>query len=86
MNSLIRQLQQTGFRFTEILRRNTLRNSLQNVEATCGLHTTASLAAAWNRNSKGPRKWLQYNKIIYPPRQPDEEPRKAVSQVERLIV
>ncbi|XP_046748350.1 39S ribosomal protein L22, mitochondrial [Diprion similis] len=36
-------------------------------------HTTATKAT----NSSKPSHWLQYNKKIYPPQAPDEEPRKA---------
>lgn len=41
------------------------------------LHTTAAVAG-WAGNSK-PRKWFKYNKVVYPPQLPDEEPRPAVS-------
>lgn len=39
----------------------------------------AQCLAKWNRHNTGPQKWLQYNKIIHPPQEPHEEPRKAVS-------
>ncbi|XP_017770818.1 PREDICTED: 39S ribosomal protein L22, mitochondrial [Nicrophorus vespilloides] len=38
-------------------------------------HTTSDLSA-WSRNS-GPKRWLKYNDVIYPPQSPDEEPRPA---------
>ncbi|KAF2884099.1 hypothetical protein ILUMI_22067 [Ignelater luminosus] len=39
------------------------------------LHLTSALAA-WQSNRQ-PRKWLKYNKVIYPPQLPDEERRPA---------
>lgn len=36
------------------------------------------VVAAWQSTNQ-PRKWLKYNKVIYPPQLPDEERRPAVS-------
>uniref|UniRef100_A0AAG5CVR0 Large ribosomal subunit protein uL22m n=1 Tax=Anopheles atroparvus TaxID=41427 RepID=A0AAG5CVR0_ANOAO len=41
------------------------------------LHTTAPVAKNWNGNNTGPQRWLQYNKVIYPPQAPEEAPRPA---------
>ncbi|XP_055371236.1 39S ribosomal protein L22, mitochondrial [Condylostylus longicornis] len=42
------------------------------------MHISATNNANWNRQNVGPRKWLEYNKIVYPPQMdPNEEPRKA---------
>lgn len=40
------------------------------------MHTTGALAA-WQSQNNPPRKWLRYNKIIYPPQLPHEERRPA---------
>ncbi|GLH01073.1 39S ribosomal protein L22, mitochondrial [Gryllus bimaculatus] len=41
---------------------------------------------AWTREKNGCGKWLHYNKKIYPPQTPDEEPRSAfVCHVKRNI-
>ncbi|XP_076252638.1 mitochondrial ribosomal protein L22 [Rhynchophorus ferrugineus] len=39
-------------------------------------HNTVALSA-WHGQNKVPSKWLDYNKKIYPPQTPDEEPRPA---------
>lgn len=40
----------------------------------------AGILNAWNRNDEiDPKKWLEYNKQIFPPQKPGEEPRPAVS-------
>lgn len=44
---------------------------------TSSFHTTSS-TAKWNTQNTGPRKFLTYNKTIFPPQQQDEEPRPAV--------
>lgn len=41
------------------------------------LHTTTPLAKNWNGRNTGPQRWMQYNKVIYPPQAPEEEPRPA---------
>ncbi|XP_055626380.1 39S ribosomal protein L22, mitochondrial [Toxorhynchites rutilus septentrionalis] len=42
------------------------------------LHTTSALAKQWNSHNAGtPQRWLKYNKVIYPPQVPGEEPRPA---------
>ncbi|XP_053678296.1 39S ribosomal protein L22, mitochondrial [Anopheles nili] len=41
------------------------------------LHTSGSLAKNWNGHNTGPQRWLQYNKVIYPPQTAGEEPRPA---------
>jgi len=42
-------------------------------------HNTPSLSA-WKANREnGPTHFLEYNKKVYPPQQPGEEPRPAVS-------
>uniref|UniRef100_A0A182U201 Large ribosomal subunit protein uL22m n=1 Tax=Anopheles melas TaxID=34690 RepID=A0A182U201_9DIPT len=46
--------------------------------AAASLHTAGSpLAKNWNGHNAGPQRWLQYNKVIYPPQQPDEPARPA---------
>ena len=42
-------------------------------------HTSSVLEKSWNTYNSGPRKWLEYNKKIYPPQLSNEEPRKAVT-------
>lgn len=47
------------------------------------IHTAAgaaggTLCTKWNKHNYGPRKWLEYNKTVHPPQEPEEEPRKAV--------
>lgn len=43
-------------------------------------HNTPSLNAWKNaRNENGPTHFLDYNKKVYPPQSPDEEPRPAVN-------
>lgn len=42
------------------------------------LHQTACLNA-WNPGGKDPKKFLAFNKVIYPPQGPEEERRPAVS-------
>lgn len=44
--------------------------------SSAGLHTTNPVQAGF---LKGPRRFDQHNKVIYPPQEPSEEPRKAVS-------
>lgn len=46
---------------------------------TSSFHTTSS-TAKWNTQNIGPKKFLTYNKTIFPPQQPDEEPRPAVNE------
>ncbi|KAL1509022.1 hypothetical protein ABEB36_003828 [Hypothenemus hampei] len=41
------------------------------------IHNTSCLNAWKATKEKGPTHWLDYNKKIYPPQTPDEEPRKA---------
>lgn len=38
------------------------------------LHVTPSLSGGF----EGPKKWLDYNKVVYPPQEPNEERRPAV--------
>lgn len=42
------------------------------------IHTSIS-TQAWKPSDEEPKKFLEYNKKIYPPQSPDEEPRPAVS-------
>lgn len=42
-------------------------------------HSSAALDTKYNSRNHGPTKWLQHNKTIFPPQEPHEEPRKAVS-------
>lgn len=46
---------------------------------TSSFHSSAVLDKKWNQRSNGPSKWLQHNKTVFPPQEPHEEPRKAVS-------
>ncbi|XP_058443298.1 large ribosomal subunit protein uL22m [Malaya genurostris] len=41
------------------------------------LHTSDALSKQWNKHNTGPRRWLMFNKVIYPPQTPDEPPRPA---------
>jgi hypothetical protein len=43
------------------------------------IHTSSSLDASLNKHG-GPKKWLEYNKKVYPPQAPEEERRPAVSK------
>lgn len=43
----------------------------------CNKLHTSSVLQTYETN-KTPRHWLEYNKKIYPPQQPNEEPRPAV--------
>lgn len=42
-------------------------------------HNTPSLGAWKASRESGPTHFLEYNKKVYPPQQPGEEPRPAVS-------
>ncbi|XP_055606729.1 39S ribosomal protein L22, mitochondrial [Uranotaenia lowii] len=44
---------------------------------SCSLHTSSALGKNWNGRNSGPRRWLEYNKVIYPPQTPEEPPRPA---------
>ncbi|XP_058059773.1 large ribosomal subunit protein uL22m [Anopheles bellator] len=44
---------------------------------TANLHTTGALAKNWNGHNTGPLRWLQYNKVMFPPQAPTDEPRPA---------
>lgn len=46
------------------------------------MHTTAPIAG-WAGDNK-PKKWLKYNKIVYPPQLSHVEPRPAVSSLESV--
>uniref|UniRef100_W8B5Q3 Large ribosomal subunit protein uL22m n=1 Tax=Ceratitis capitata TaxID=7213 RepID=W8B5Q3_CERCA len=73
MSSLVRQIARLN-----LTQRNLLQNSVKLLAPVSNsLHTTAALNAKWNKANQGPRKWLEYNKIVHPPQKPDEEPRKA---------
>ncbi|XP_054730293.1 39S ribosomal protein L22, mitochondrial [Anastrepha obliqua] len=73
MNSLVRQM----MRFS-LTQQNLLQGSCKLLlAATNSLHTSDALNSNWNKANYGPRKWLQYNKVVHPPQKPDEEPRKA---------
>lgn len=47
----------------------------------CSFHTSETMNKQWNGHNYGPRKWLEYNKTIFPPQKENEEPRPAVSIV-----
>ncbi|XP_053948723.1 39S ribosomal protein L22, mitochondrial [Anastrepha ludens] len=73
MNSLVRQMVRLS-----LTQQNLLQGSCKLLlAATNSLHTSDALNANWNKANYGPRKWLQYNKVVHPPQKPDEEPRKA---------
>ena len=48
-------------------------------------HNTPCLEAWKGGSSEGPTHWLDYNKKVYPPQKPDEEPRPAVSYLSLLV-
>lgn len=62
--------------FTNLLK-NFSNTSLINLNH--GIHSTSVVQSKWNKHNTGPKKFLQYNKQIFPPQSLDEEPRKAVS-------
>jgi len=76
MNSLTRNLANLSLRQIPLLQNNCKVLPIALLQQN--LHTTSLLEAKWNKHNYGPRKWLEDNKIIYPPQKPDEEPRKAV--------
>lgn len=45
--------------------------------STNQFHTSSTLSKKWNGHSTGPKRWLEYNKIIYPPQEAEEKPRPA---------
>lgn len=49
-----------------------------SVFAAKSFHLTSSVNA-WNARKGDPKKFLEYNKVIYPPQAPGEERRPAVS-------
>lgn len=53
--------------------------ALKCLPQVTSFHSTAVLDRNWNTHNRGPKKWLQHNKTIFPPQEPHEEPRKAVS-------
>lgn len=50
---------------------------------TAGFHTTPELFK--DNHIKGPKRFEKYNKVIYPPQEPHEEPRTAVSRQPYLV-
>ena len=61
-----------------------IKESQQVKQLACLFHTTNGLNK-YNTHNKGPKKFLKYNKTVFPPQQPDEEPRKAVSKMVKVI-
>lgn len=70
MNSLIKQL-------SVLCVKRQLTNSSKLLIPACSFHTSDALNRKWNKLNNGPQKFLQNNKIIHPPQEPHEEPRKA---------
>lgn len=52
---------------------------LPRIESAACIHTTVQLDKNWNRDNIGPRKFMQYNNVIFEPQTPDEERRPAVN-------
>lgn len=49
------------------------------LKVASSFHSSAALDTKYNSRNHGPTKWLQHNKTVFPPQEPHEEPRKAVS-------
>lgn len=62
---------------TKLLLNIRISNSIKNVIPAQAIHTTNAVDTKWNKHNTGPQKWLEYNKQVFPPQQPHEEPRKA---------
>ncbi|KAH8373787.1 hypothetical protein KR009_002267 [Drosophila setifemur] len=61
---------------------STLSQSMPPAALRKSIHTGSgaaggALCAKWNKHNYGPRKWLDYNKTVHPPQEPEEDPRKA---------
>lgn len=84
MNNITKQLSRLSITSVKLLKKNNSAH-LCSPLAIAGLHTTSSVTARYNKHNTGPQKWLQYNKVVHPPQQPDEEPRKAVSFHRNLL-
>ena len=84
MNNITKQLSRLSLTSMKLLKHNNLVNLSPHL-AIAGIHTTSSVSARYNKHNTGPQKWLQYNKTVHPPQQPDEEPRKAVSSQINLL-
>lgn len=50
-----------------------------NGEQIAGIHTSSVLSNSNNKFLSGPRKFKEYNKQVFEPQTPAEEPRPAVS-------
>ena len=81
MNTLIRQ-------FKNILLNNPAIHAQQLVlPITSSIHTTGTTKSKWNKFNHGPKKWLEYNKEMFPPQLDAlEEPRKAVTNPTNSII
>lgn len=66
--------------FSRLLAIRCIPNGVRQILPVQALHTTNVLDKNWNTANTGPRKWLQYNKVVHPPQEPHEEPRNAVSK------
>lgn len=51
-----------------------------NQIAASFIHTSSALGGKLNTRNKGPKKFINYNKVIYEPQLPEEKPRPAVSR------
>lgn len=66
--------------FSSIVRNVAKFAKIQFVPTNHGILAAAQIHTSTALNSEfGPKKWPAYNKIVFPPQQPDEEPRPAVS-------
>ncbi|CAD7090781.1 unnamed protein product [Hermetia illucens] len=63
--------------FSRLLAIRCIPNGVRQILPVQALHTTNVLDKNWNTANTGPRKWLQYNKVVHPPQEPHEEPRNA---------
>lgn len=53
--------------------------SLNQHQIGASFHSSATLDAKYNKNSRGPIKFLQHNKTVFEPTPIDEPPRPAVN-------
>jgi len=64
------------------INRTNILSSAINLMPICGFHISATCCKSNSLSKyKTPSKFLDYNKTIFPPQQPDEERRPAVSHI-----
>lgn len=73
MNSLLKTVRLLS------ISKEAAKTGLKTIPQLSSFHSSAVLDKKWNQRNKGPTKWLQHNKTVFPPQEPHEEPRKAVS-------